>query len=220
MITIALPKGRLAEETVKFFGKCGLLNVEIEEDSRKLIFTEEENKLRIILVKPFDVPTYVEYGAADMGVVGKDVIMEKNVNIFEILDMGIGRCYLALAGLKGKKAEFIRKKDKVIATKYPEITKEYFKKINHQSPRIIRLNGSVELAPLLGLADGIVDVVETGRTLKENGLEVYEKMFDISARLIINRASLKMKKDIINGIVEIIERGLRLESIICPKSGF
>ncbi|MGB9840704.1 ATP phosphoribosyltransferase, partial [Thermovenabulum sp.] len=151
------------------------------------------------------------------GVVGKDVIMEKNVNIFEILDMGIGRCFLALAGLKGKKEDFIRKKDKVIATKYPEVTREYFEKIDHQNLKVIRLNGSVELAPLLGLADGIVDVVETGRTLKENGLEVYEKLFDISARLIINRASLKMKKDLINDIVGRIERGLEIEGIICQK---
>ncbi|KYO64326.1 ATP phosphoribosyltransferase [Thermovenabulum gondwanense] len=218
MITIALPKGRLAQETADFFEKCGLLNIKMEEDSRKLIFIDEVNNLRIILVKPFDVPTYVEYGAADMGVVGKDVIMEKNVNIFEILDMGIGRCFLALAGVKGKKEDFIRKKDKVIATKYPEVTREYFEKINHQSLKVIRLNGSVELAPLLGLADGIVDVVETGRTLKENGLEVYEKLFDISARLIINRASLKMKKDLINDIVERIERGLEIEGAICPKS--
>ncbi|MGB9975715.1 ATP phosphoribosyltransferase [Thermovenabulum sp.] len=218
MITIALPKGRLAQETVNFFEKCGLLNIKMEEDSRKLIFIDEVNNLRIILVKPFDVPTYVEYGAADMGVVGKDVIMEKNVNIFEILDMGIGRCFLALAGIKGKKEEFIKKKDKVIATKYPEVTREYFEKINHQNLKVIRLNGSVELAPLLGLADGIVDVVETGRTLKENGLEVYEKLFDISARLIINRASLKMKKDLINEIVGRIERGLELEGIVCPRS--
>jgi len=218
MITIALPKGRLAQETADFFEKCGLLNIKMEEDSRKLIFIDEVNNLRIILVKPFDVPTYVEYGAADMGVVGKDVIMEKNVNIFEILDMGIGRCFLALAGVKGKKEDFIRKKDKVIATKYPEVTREYFEKINHQSLKVIRLNGSVELAPLLGLADGIVDVVETGRTLKENGLEVYEKLFDISARLIINRASLKMKKDLINDIVGRIERGLEIEGAICPKS--
>ncbi|MGB9812264.1 MAG: ATP phosphoribosyltransferase [Thermovenabulum sp.] len=211
MITIALPKGRLAEESAAFFAKCGILNLYINESSRKLIYFDGKKNYRVILVKPFDVPTYVEYGAADMGVVGKDVLMEKNVRIFEILDLGIGRCFLALAGPKGKKTDFLEKKDKVIATKYPNITKEYFNKINHQNLRVIKLNGSVELAPLLGLSDGIVDVVETGRTLKENGLEVYEKMFDISARLIINRASLKIKKDLISDIIEKMERGLEIE---------
>lgn len=205
MITFALPKGRLANDTVELFKKASLTLVDIYQDTRKLIIEDEQKNLRFLMVKPFDVPTYVEYGIADVGIVGKDVLLEVNKKVFELLDLKIGKCFIALAGPKGMKERLFKKPEKTIATKFHNITKEYFENVLGEDVEIIKLNGSVELAPLLGLSDMIVDIVESGRTLKENGLEVYEKLYDISARLIINRASLKLKKEI-DDIITQLER--------------
>ncbi|ADL42374.1 ATP phosphoribosyltransferase [Caldicellulosiruptor obsidiansis OB47] len=208
MITIALPKGRLAQQTVELLKRASLVDIEISEESRKLIMEDAQNSLRFLMVKPFDVPTYVEYGVADVGVVGKDVLLEMNKRVYELLDLKIGKCFVALAGPKGMSKLFLEKPDKTIATKFPNIAKEYFENVRGEDVKIIKLNGSVELAPILGLSDMIVDIVESGRTLKENGLEVYEKLYDISARLIANRASLKLKtqiEDIINRLERMVE---------------
>jgi ATP phosphoribosyltransferase len=208
MITIALPKGRLAQQTVELLKRVSLVDIDISEESRKLIIEDTQNSLRFLMVKPFDVPTYVEYGVADVGVVGKDVLLEMNKRVYELLDLKIGKCFVALAGPKGISEALLKKPDKTIATKFPNIAKEYFENVRGEDVKIIKLNGSVELAPILGLSDMIVDIVESGRTLKENGLEVYEKLYDISARLIANRASLKLKTqidDIINCLERMIE---------------
>ncbi|ACM60577.1 ATP phosphoribosyltransferase [Caldicellulosiruptor bescii] len=208
MITIALPKGRLAQQTVELLKRASLVDIDISEESRKLIIEDTQNSLRFLMVKPFDVPTYVEYGVADVGVVGKDVLLEMNKRVYELLDLKIGKCFVALAGPKGISEALLKKPDKTIATKFPNIAKEYFENVRGEDVKIIKLNGSVELAPILGLSDMIVDIVESGRTLKENGLEVYEKLYDISARLIANRASLKLKTqidDIINRLERMIE---------------
>lgn len=208
MITLALPKGRLALQTVELLKRASLVDIDISEESRKLIMEDTQNSLRFLMVKPFDVPTYVEYGVADIGVVGKDVLLEMNKKVYELLDLKIGKCFVALAGPKGMSKALLGKPDKTIATKFPNIAKEYFENVRGEDVKIIKLNGSVELAPILGLSDMIVDIVESGRTLKENGLEVYEKLYDISARLIANRASLKLKtqiEDIINRLERMIE---------------
>lgn len=208
MITIALPKGRLAQQTVELLKKVSLVEIDISDESRKLVMEDDKSSLRFLMVKPFDVPTYVEYGVADIGVVGKDVLLEMNKRVYELLDLKIGKCFVALAGPKGMSEALLKKPDKTIATKFPNIAKEYFENVRGEDVKIIKLNGSVELAPILGLSDMIVDIVESGRTLKENGLEVYEKLYDISARLIANRASLKLKTqidDIINRLERMIE---------------
>jgi len=208
MITIALPKGRLSSQTLNILKSTGLTSIDIDEDSRKLVFIDNIKNYKFILVKPFDVPTYVEYGIADIGVVGKDVLMEVNKKVYEILDLKIGKCYLAIAGPKGKK-EIIYSKNKIrVASKFQNISFEYFKEAFNQEVEIINLNGSVELAPILGLSDLIIDIVESGRTLEENNLEVYDKLYDISARMIINRVSLKLKKKAIDEVIQTIERWL------------
>lgn len=205
MITIALPKGRLTEEAIELFQKSSLTSIDISQETRKLVIEDPQSNFRFLMVKPFDVPTYVEYGVADMGIVGKDVLLEVNKKVYELLDLKIGKCFIALAGPKGIKDELLKKPEKIIATKFPNITKEYFENVLGEGVQIIKLNGSVELAPILGLSDMIVDIVESGRTLRENGLEVYEKLYDISARLIINRASLKLKSEI-ERIINCLER--------------
>ena len=208
MITIALPKGRLAQQTVELLKKVSLVDIDISDESRKLVMEDDKSSLRFLMVKPFDVPTYVEYGVADIGVVGKDVLLEMNKRVYELLDLKIGKCFVAFAGTKGMSEALLKKPDKTISTKFPNIAKEYFENVRGEDVKIIKLNGSVELAPILGLSDMIVDIVESGRTLKENGLEVYEKLYDISARLIANRASLKLKTqidDIINRLERMIE---------------
>ncbi|AEH51103.1 ATP phosphoribosyltransferase [Pseudothermotoga thermarum] len=212
MINIAMPKGRLALKVAQLLEKAGLIEVDLEkidEESRKLVLEFEGFKL--LLVKPFDVPTYVEHGVADVGIVGKDVLMEVGGKVYEILDLKIGKCFIALAGPAGEAEKLKAKPNKSIATKYPNITRMYFEEILSESVSIVKLNGSVELAPVLGLSDMIVDVVETGRTLKENGLEVYEKLYDITARLIVNRASLKLKPEV-ESLIETIERVVKSEN--------
>jgi ATP phosphoribosyltransferase len=201
-VTIALAKGRLAEEAWKMLDYANFAN-NLDLTSRKLIFHDECNKLRFIIVKPADVLTYVEQGVADIGIVGKDTLLEMEGNIYELLDLQFGECRLAIAGLQGVK---IYKEDEVlkVATKYPNITEKYFKE-KKQKINTIKLNGSVELAPLVGLSDVIVDIVETGNTLKANGLTIIENMLNISARLIANRVSYRFKAKEIAKIKEVFQ---------------
>ena len=185
-LTFALGKGRLAKQTLELFEKIGITCEEMKDkDSRKLIFTNEELKLRFFLAKGPDVPTYVEYGAADIGVVGKDTILEEGRKVHEVLDLGYG--YKDAAPLL-QHHELIR-----VATKYPNIAKDYFYNTKHQTVEIIKLNGSIELAPIVGLSEVIVDIVETGSTLRENGLEVLEEVCPLSARMIVNPVSMRME---------------------------
>ena len=193
-ITIALTKGRLADQTMQLLEKAGYSCEELKDKkSRKLIFVNEEQKLRFFLAKGPDVPTYVEYGAADIGVVGSDIIMEENRRVYEVLDLGFGKCRMCVCGPEEsvdllKHHEMIR-----VTSKYPNIAREYFYNRKHQTVDIIKLNGSVELGPIVDLGDVIVDIVETGSTLKENGLSVLEEVCPISARMIVNQVSMQMK---------------------------
>ena len=193
-LTFALGKGRLAKQTLELFEKIGITCEEMKEkDSRKLIFTNEELKLRFFLANGPDVPTYVEYGAADIGVVGKDTILEEGRKVHEVLDLGYGKCKMCVCGYKDaapllQHHELIR-----VATKYPNIAKDYFYNTKHQTVEIIKLNGSIELAPIVGLSEVIVDIVETGSTLRENGLEVLEEVCPLSARMIVNPVSMRME---------------------------
>ena len=195
-LTFALGKGRLAKQTLELFEKIGITCEEMKDkDSRKLIFTNEELKLRFFLAKGPDVPTYVEYGAADIGVVGKDTILEEGRKVHEVLDLGYGKCKMCVCGYKDaapllQHHELIR-----VATKYPNIAKDYFNNQKNQTVEIIKLNGSVELAPIVGLSEVIVDIVETGSTLRENGLEVLEEVCPLSARMVVNQVSLKMENE-------------------------
>jgi ATP phosphoribosyltransferase len=210
-ITVALSKGRLAEKTMEYFGKIGITCSEMEDrHSRKLIFTNEEYGIRFFLAKANDVPTYVEYGAADLGIAGKDTIMEEGRKLYEVLDLKIGKCRMCVcgpeeAGTLLKHHEQIR-----VATKYPNIARDYFYNRKHQTVEIIKLNGSIELAPIVGLSDVIVDIVETGGTLKENGLVVLEKICDLSARVIVNRVSMKRESEKIGFIIDRL-KGLAAE---------
>ena len=201
-LTIALAKGRIEGESFKKFKKMGLGD-SIDTDTRKLIFKDEENKIIYIHVKPSDVVTYVEKGVADLGIAGKDTILENETDVYEIYDLGFGKCEFAVAGLKGdsiyREDEYLK-----VATKYPNIGKKYFKE-KGQKIEIIKLNGSVELAPIVGLSDVIVDIVETGNTLKANGLEILEDICNISARIISNRASYRFKYEQIQNIIRLFE---------------
>ncbi|GHV45077.1 ATP phosphoribosyltransferase [Clostridia bacterium] len=198
-LTIALAKGRLAQYSADIFEKIGLDVSQMKAQTRKLIFTDEGNRIRFMHVKASDVPTYVEYGAADIGLVGKDTILEEGRNLYEVLDLKFGVCSMCVCGRQGETVPggIIK-----VASKYPHIAREYFSSKKNQTIEIIKLSGSVELAPLCGLSDVIVDIVESGKTLKENGLCVLEKICDLSARMVVNRVSLKMEKDRIMGIVD------------------
>ena len=202
-ITFALAKGRLAKKTLGYLEQIGITCEEMKDpDTRKLIFVNEELGFRFFLAKAGDVPTYVEYGAADIGVVGKDTIMEENRdNIYEVLDLGFGKCRMCVCG--PAEAKEVLQKNQIIrvASKYPNIAKDYFQNRKNQTVEIIKLNGSVELAPIVDLSDVIVDIVETGTTLKENGLEVLEEICPLSCRMVVNRVSLKMEQDRILKIV-------------------
>lgn len=209
-ITFALAKGRLAKKTLEMFEQIGITCEEMkDESSRKLIFTNEELGLRFFLAKANDVPTYVEYGAADIGIVGKDTILEEGRNLYEVYDLGIGKCRMCVCGPEsaGKYQnghELIR-----VATKYPNIAKDYFYNKKHQTVEIIKLNGSIELAPIVGLSEVIVDIVETGTTLRENGLCVLDEVCDLSARMVVNQVSMKMENErilkIINDLRKYVE---------------
>ncbi|KNF10172.1 ATP phosphoribosyltransferase HisG [Gottschalkia purinilytica] len=204
-LNIAIAKGRLGDKGYELLKKLGLECKEFEEESRKLILTSEENKVRYVLVKAVDVPIYVERGAVDLGIVGKDTIMEEERNFYEIADLNFGKCKFAVASLKDYKMN--TSKPIIVATKYPNVAKKYFASTGRQID-VIKLNGSVELAPLIGLSDVIVDIVETGRTLKDNGLVILEDMYPVSARLIANKVSFKLKneriKKIIDGLKQVI----------------
>lgn len=198
MISVALPKGRLGNKVFDIFAKIGYDCDEMHSDSRQLVFTSEENGISYFLVKPSDVSIYVEHGAADIGIVGKDILLEYEPDVYELLDLNIGKCRMCVAG----KNDFIDNPDVAlrVATKFVNIAKTYYKSIN-RNIEIIKLNGSIELAPILDLSDVIVDIVETGTTLKENNLGVLTEILPISARLIANKASYKFKTEEINNIV-------------------
>ena len=204
-LTFALSKGRLARLTMELLEKAGIFCEEMQDEgSRKLIFTNEEAGIRFFLAKAPDVPTYVEYGAADIGVVGKDILMEEKRQVHEVLDLPFGHCRLCVCG-PGSAAEKLCHHELIrVATKYPHITKDYFFGKKHQSVDIIKLGGSVELGSLVGLADVIVDIVETGATLRENGLEVLEEICQVSARLIVNQVSMQMNSGRIKDIIQAI----------------
>ena len=201
-LTFALGKGRLAKKTLELFEQIGITCEEMKDkDTRKLIFVNEEYKLRFFLAKGPDVPTYVEYGAADIGVVGKDTILEENRNVYEVLDLGFGKCRMCVCGPASAR-ELLKHHERIrVASKYPVIAKDYFYNKKHQTVEIIKLNGSVELAPIVGLAEVIVDIVETGATLRENGLEVLEEICPLSARVVVNQVSMKMENERINKIL-------------------
>ncbi len=201
-LTFALGKGRLAKKTLEMFEQIGITCEEMKDkDTRKLIFVNEELKLRFFLAKGPDVPTYVEYGAADIGIVGKDTILEEGRNIYEVLDLGFGKCRMCICGPENAKEllnhhELIR-----VATKYPRIAKDYFYNKKHQTVEIIKLNGSIELAPIVGLSEVICDIVETGSTLRENGLSVLEEVCQLSARMVVNQVSMKMENERITKLI-------------------
>jgi ATP phosphoribosyltransferase len=211
IITIALSKGRLAEQAIELLEAAGYDCSVTRSTSRKLILEDEKAGLRFIMAKPADVPTYVEYGAADIGVVGKDTLLEEGRQLYEVLDLGFGACRMCVCGSADLIGKLDRIPNKRVATKYPNIAREYFEKAKRESVEVIKLNGSVELAPLIGLSEVIVDIVESGRTLKENGLEVLEVIADISARMVVNRVSMKMKPEKIQRMIERI--GNELERV-------
>lgn len=201
-LTFALGKGRLADKTLELLESIGITCEEMKDkNSRKLIFVNEELKLKFFLSKNPDVPTYVEYGAADIGVVGSDIIREENRRVYEVLDLGFGKCRMCVCGPK-EAQELLQHHEMIrVASKYPNIAKDYFYNRKHQTVDIIKLNGSVELGPIVGLSDVIVDIVETGSTLRENGLSVLEEVCPISARMIVNQVSMQMEAERIKKII-------------------
>ena len=205
-LTFALGKGRLASKTLELLEKIGITCEEMKDkSSRKLIFVNEDLKLKFFLAKGPDVPTYVEYGAADIGVVGSDTILEENRRVYEVLDLGFGKCRMCVCGPASGR-ELLQHHEMIrVATKYPKIAKDYFYNQKHQTVDIIKLNGSVELGPIVGLSDVIVDIVETGSTLKENGLEVLEEICPLSARMIVNQVSMKMEAQRIKKLLQALK---------------
>ena len=208
MLTIALSKGRLAEQAIELLEAAGYDCHVVKEKTRKLILVDEASGLRFIMAKPADVPTYVDYGAADIGVVGKDTLLEEGRLLYEVLNLGFGACRMCVCGPADMAGRLDSMPNKRVATKYPRIARAYFETRKRQSVEIIHLNGSVELAPLVGLAEVIVDIVESGRTLQENGLHILETITPISARMVVNRVSMKMKADRINPLIEAVRRQL------------
>ena len=201
-LTFALAKGRMAKKTMELFEKIGLSCEEMkDEHTRKLIFVNEELNMRFFLAKANDVPTYVEYGAADIGIVGKDTILEEGRRLYEVLDLGIGKCRMCVCGPEEAREKLLHHELIRVATKYPNIAKDYFYNKKHQTVEIIKLNGSIELAPIVGLSEVIVDIVEPGSTLRENGLTVLEEIVDLSARMVVNQVSMKIERDRISRII-------------------
>lgn len=192
-LTFALTKGRLAEQTMATLEKLGVNCSEMKDkNTRKLVFSDDRLALRFFLAKGPDVPTYVEYGAADIGIVGKDTIMEENRKIYEVLDLGYGKCRMCVCGPR-EAAEYLEHRQQIrVATKYPNIAKDYFYDRRNQNVEIIKLNGSIELAPIVGLSEVIMDIVETGNTLRENGLVVLDEVCSLSARMVVNPVSMRM----------------------------
>jgi ATP phosphoribosyltransferase len=203
-LKVALTKGRLEKEAIEIFEAVGIDCSEMKVKSRKLVFHEEDHNMDFVLAKAADVITYVEHGVADLGIVGKDTLMEQGTSFYEVVDLKVGKCKFVVAG-KPELNLFSGYNHKKIATKYPEVARDYFRK-KGMDVEIIKIEGSVELAPILGLSDAIVDIMETGSTLKENGLVVHESICDISARLIVNIASMKMKKDEIGELIINIQK--------------
>ena len=212
-LTFALGKGRLANKTLDLLEQIGITCEEMKDkNTRKLIFVNEELKLKFFLSKALDVPTYVEYGAADIGVVGKDTILEENRRVYEVLDLGFGKCRMCVCGPASAR-ELLQHHERIrVASKYPIIAKDYFYNKKHQTVDIIKLNGSVELGPLVELSDVIVDIVETGSTLRENGLEVLEEVCPLSARMIVNPVSMQMEADRIRKLVGAIREQLKIQA--------
>ncbi len=196
-LTFALAKGRLAKDSMAILANIGVKCL-YEDGSRKLIFANHDEGYKFFLPKASDVPTFVEYGAADIGIVGKDTLLEERRNLCELVDLGIGKCRMVVAGMPETNTN---QHNLRVATKYPNIASDYFFQQKKQTVEIIKLNGSVELAPMVGLADVIVDIVESGVTLKENGLVVLEEICQISARLVVNRVSMKLKHEQISKII-------------------
>lgn len=211
-LTFALAKGRLAKKTLALLEQIGITCEEMKDpDTRKLIFVNEELKMKFFLSKATDVPTYVEYGAADIGIVGKDTILEEGRNIYEVLDLGFGKCRMCICGPEEARDllqhhELIR-----VATKYPHIAKDYFYNKKHQTVEIIKLNGSIELAPIVGLSEVICDIVETGSTLRENGLTVLEEVCPLSARMVVNQVSMKMENERITKLISDLKNVIKTE---------
>ena len=200
-LTFALAKGRLANKTMDMFEKLGITCDSIrDKETRKLIFVNEDLKLKFFLAKASDVPTYVEYGAADIGIVGEDTILEEGRNLYEVMDLGFGKCKMCVCGPESAREKLQHGELIRVASKYPSIAKDYFYK-KFQTVEIIKLNGSVELAPIVGLSEVIVDIVETGSTLKANGLTVLEEICDLSARMVVNQVSLKMEQERIRKLI-------------------
>ena len=201
-LTIALTKGRLAKKTLELFRKVGIAaDGADDKDTRKLIFTNEELGVRFFLAKGPDVPTYVAYGAADIGIVGRDTILEEGRQIYEVLDLGYGKCRMCICGPESAREKLNSGEQIRVATKYPNIAKDYFLNRRHQTVEIIKLNGSIELAPIVGLSEVICDIVETGTTLRENGLTVLEEVCPLSARVVVNQVSMKMENERITALI-------------------
>lgn len=208
-LTFALTKGRLAKKTLELLEKVGITCEEMKDpDSRKLIFVNEELGLKFFLAKGPDVPTYVEYGAADIGVVGKDTLVEEGRKMYEVLDLGFGKCRMCVCGPESAREKLAHQEQIRVATKYPDIAKDYFYNQKHQTVEIIKLNGSIELAPIVGLSDVIVDIVETGSTLRENGLGVLEEVMPLSARMVVNQVSMKMESERITKLIQDLRAAL------------
>ena len=212
-LTFALGKGRLANKTLELLEQIGITCEEMKDkNSRKLIFVNEELKLKFFLAKGPDVPTYVEYGAADIGVVGKDTIMEENRKVYEVLDLGFGKCRMCVCGPASAR-ELLQHHEMIrVASKYPRIAKDYFYNQKHQTVDIIKLNGSIELAPIVGLSEVIVDIVETGSTFRENGLKVLEEVCPLSARMVVNQVSMKMENERIRKLIHDLRKVLQEEN--------
>ncbi len=202
-LTVALCKGRLAGQTLQLFEQIGSSCAEIRDPAtRRLIFTDEKSRLRFFLAKGPDVPTYVEYGAADIGVVGRDMILEEQRKIYEVLDLQLGTCKMCVCGPAEAETLLETQQRIRVATKYPNIAKDFFYDQKNQTVEIIKLNGSIELAPIVGLSEVIVDIVETGATLRENGLVVLEEICPLSARVVVNPVSMRMQNERITGLLE------------------
>ena len=202
-LTFALTKGRLADKTLAMLSELGISCEEmLDKNTRKLIFVNEDLKLKFFLSKGPDVPTYVEYGVADIGVVGKDTIMEEGRRAYEVFDLGFGKCRMCVCGPESARDKLEHHEMIKVASKYPRIAKDYFNNRKFQTIDIIKLNGSVELGPIVGLSDVIVDIVETGSTLKENGLTVLEEICPLSARMIVNQVSMKMQNERIQELID------------------
>ena len=212
-LTIALTKGRLADQTMSLLEQVGISCEEMKDPkTRKLIFTNEKAGLNFFLAKGPDVPTYVEYGAADIGIVGKDTIMEENRKIYEVLDLGFGACRMCVCG-PPEAEELLKHNQQIrVATKYPRIAKDHFYNTRNQTVELIKLNGSIELAPIVGLSEVIVDIVETGSTLRENGLTVLEEICPLSARMVVNQVSMRMEAGRIREIIHALRESLDSES--------